>query len=85
MAPKEIEDWLDTEHSRDVGYKGDDAPESVGHASGRRIVKILRTKKANLDADDAPICARSSAMCIGTRRRGRTNAPTSRSRRGAIR
>jgi hypothetical protein len=53
MAPKEIEDWLDTEASREVGYK-EGSGESVGHASGKRIVEILRTKKADLsDADRA--------------------------------
>lgn len=52
MAPKAIEDWLDTDESRKVGYKGDGARESVGHASGKRIVAILRKKKADLDDDD---------------------------------
>ena len=52
MAPRELEDWLETEESRAVGQKdGDD--ESTGHASGRRIVQILRTKKAELTEDDA--------------------------------
>ena len=53
MTPTEIEDWLDTDESRSVGQKNGGG-ESVGHASGRRIVKILRTKKADLsDADYA--------------------------------
>ncbi|GAB4463860.1 MAG: DUF3140 domain-containing protein [Armatimonadaceae bacterium] len=53
MAPKEIEEWLETEESKSVGYKGDDdSGESVGHQSGRRIVEIKRTKKANLTDDD---------------------------------
>ena len=52
MAPRELEDWLETEESQAVGQKdGDD--ESTGHASGRRIVQILRTKKADLTEDDA--------------------------------
>ena len=51
MTPKEIEDWLDTDESKQVGQKSGDH-ESTGHASGRRIVDILRTKKADLaDAD----------------------------------
>lgn len=52
MAPAEIEKWLDTEESRKVGFKRDGADESVGHASGRRIVTILRKKKAELDGGD---------------------------------
>jgi hypothetical protein len=54
MAPAELEKWLKTEESRKVGFKGADgtARESVGHASGRRIVKLLRKKAAELTADD---------------------------------
>lgn len=52
MAPAEIEDWLDTEESRKVGFRRDGASESVGHASGRRIVAILRKNKAELDGGD---------------------------------
>jgi len=54
MAPTEIEKWLKTDQSRAVGFKGKDgsARESVGHASGRRIVKILRTKNADLEPED---------------------------------
>ncbi|MEV5002488.1 DUF3140 domain-containing protein [Nocardioides sp. LML1-1-1.1] len=51
MAPGEIEDFLETEESRSVGDES--GGESTGHRSGRRIVTILRTKKADLDADDA--------------------------------
>lgn len=50
MTPKEIERWLETDESRKVGAK-DDGGESVGHASGRRIVEIRNTKKADLTDD----------------------------------
>jgi hypothetical protein len=51
MTPAELERWLDTDESRSVGQK-DGGGESVGHHSGRRIVEIARTKKADLtDAD----------------------------------
>jgi hypothetical protein len=56
MTASEIEKWLKTEESKKVGWKGAEgkASESVGHASGRRIVSILRKKKADLsDADYA--------------------------------
>ncbi|MFS0865920.1 DUF3140 domain-containing protein [Microbacterium sp. 179-B 1A2 NHS] len=54
MTASEIEAWLDTDESKSVGQKDDDGGESVGHGSGRRIVTILRTKKADLtDADYA--------------------------------
>ena len=53
MAPAELEDWLESEESKRVGWKPDGG-ESIGHASGRRIARILRTKRAGLtDADFA--------------------------------
>ena len=55
MAPAELADWLETEESRKVGWKGSDGKgsgESVGHASGRRIVEIRRKRKAELDDAD---------------------------------
>ncbi|WP_394647428.1 DUF3140 domain-containing protein [uncultured Sphingomonas sp.] len=57
MAPAELEKFLGTDDSKRVGWKGGDGDgkgESVGHESGRRIVGIKRTKKADLtDADYA--------------------------------
>ncbi|HEY0131747.1 MAG TPA: DUF3140 domain-containing protein [Allosphingosinicella sp.] len=41
MDADEIETWLETAESKRVGFKRDGG-ESVGHASGRRIVEILR-------------------------------------------
>ena len=46
MAPQELEEWLDTEESKSVGDS--DSGESTGHRSGRRIVEIKNTKKAEL-------------------------------------
>jgi predicted NAD/FAD-dependent oxidoreductase len=51
MRPAELEAWLATEESRKVGWKPDGG-ESVGHASGRRIVAIARKAKAALDDED---------------------------------
>lgn len=51
MSPSEIEEWLETPESKKVGFKPNGG-ESVGHASGRQIVDILRTKKADLDGGD---------------------------------
>jgi hypothetical protein len=50
MAPAELETWLETEESRSVGDS--DGGESTGHASGRRIVALRRTKKDDLSDDD---------------------------------
>ena len=49
MSADEIEAWLSTPESKRVGQKRDDG-ESIGHASGRRIVQILR--KAEPSSDD---------------------------------
>lgn len=49
MTPAALERWLETEESKSVGV-GDG--ESVGHRSGRRIVEIQRTKKADLSDVD---------------------------------
>jgi hypothetical protein len=51
MTATELDDWLQSDDSRDVGQKSG-GHESTGHASGRRIIEILRTKKADLDEDD---------------------------------
>ncbi|WP_419825806.1 DUF3140 domain-containing protein [Sphingomonas sp.] len=54
MTPAEIEKFLDTDDSKRVGQKASEGAESVGHASGRKIVEIQRRKKAELtDADYA--------------------------------
>ena len=52
MSPAELEKWLGTEDSKRVGWKGEEGGESVGHASGRRIVEIKRKKRAELTDDD---------------------------------
>jgi hypothetical protein len=48
MAADELEAWLETPESRAVGQKRDGG-ESVGHASGRRIVALLRAGPAGED------------------------------------
>jgi hypothetical protein len=51
MTAGELEKWLGTEQSKEVGQK-DGGGESTGHASGRRIVSLLQTKKSELTDDD---------------------------------
>jgi hypothetical protein len=51
LTASELERWLETDESRSVGQK-EGGGESIGHASGRRIVEILRAKEGDLsDAD----------------------------------
>ena len=52
MTAAEINAWLETPESKKVGFKRGGKGESVGHASGRRIVTILGTKHADLDDSD---------------------------------
>jgi hypothetical protein len=50
MAPKELEEWLETEESKSVGDS--DTGESTGHKSGRKIVRIKRKNKDELTDGD---------------------------------
>lgn len=55
MTASELKKWLVTKESHGVGWKGEDGKgkgESVGHASGRRIVAILGKKQSGLTDDD---------------------------------
>jgi hypothetical protein len=53
MTPGQIEHWLETEKSKEVGWPEDhEGGESVGHHSGRRIVEIKHKKQADLTDDD---------------------------------
>jgi hypothetical protein len=54
MTASELEKWLTTDESQQVGQKSSDGAESVGHDSGRKIIKILHARKGDLtDADEA--------------------------------
>ncbi|MDV3256988.1 MAG: DUF3140 domain-containing protein [Sphingomonas sp.] len=54
MTASELCDWLETEKSWAVGWKGADGArsESVGHASGRHILSIIGKSRHDLSADD---------------------------------
>ena len=54
MTAAELDAWLKSAESRSVGWKGKDgqARESVGHASGRQVVSILRKDRAELTRED---------------------------------
>ena len=73
MTASEITSWLDTEESREVGQKNDGRGESVGHRSGRRIVKILGTKKADLTPSDV----KHMHTVVGYVKRHRAQGPDS--------
>lgn len=51
LTPAALERWLRTPESRAAG-RHPGGGESIGHASGRRIVKLLRRRKSELSEDD---------------------------------
>ena len=52
MTASEIEQWLETEHSKEVGQKQDGEAESTGHQSGRHIIEMLHRKDADYSTGD---------------------------------
>ena len=52
LTAGELERWLDSDESQAVGQKSGGSGESTGHASGRRIVELLRTRRDDLTDDD---------------------------------
>lgn len=52
MTAKQIEKWLGTEESKEVGFKENDKGESVGHKAGKRIIQILGKKHSEYTASD---------------------------------
>ncbi|HEX5567666.1 MAG TPA: DUF3140 domain-containing protein [Streptomyces sp.] len=51
LTPAQLQDWLERDESKAAGEHRDGG-ESTGHASGRRIVALLRTARADLTDDD---------------------------------
>lgn len=52
MTASQLQDWLDSDESKEVGQKKDGASESTGHESGRHIVRILGKKQGEYTDDD---------------------------------
>ena len=71
MDASEIEEWLETEESRKVGFVRPGESESVGRQSARRIVHILRAPEAELDEEDL----RHMRKVVGYVRRHRAQEP----------
>ena len=51
MTAEELESWLDTEESKEVGQK-EGEEESIGHKSGKRIIQLLQKKQDEYTDDD---------------------------------
>lgn len=61
MTPAALEKFLETPESKEVGQKKSEGAESAGHQSGRKIVEILRKKKADLTEADQKQMGRTVA------------------------
>ena len=60
MTAAELEKWLKSDESKEVGQKSGGG-ESTGHGSGRHIVKILRANNRTRAMTTTRTCARWSA------------------------
>lgn len=52
IPPRQLERWLEQPESRKVGFKDEKKGESVGHESGRRILRILAKRRDKLSDED---------------------------------
>ena len=52
MTAHRLQDWLETDESKQVGQKKGGSDESTGHQMGRRIVDLLDKKKGDLSDKD---------------------------------
>src|ERR1044072_565003 len=52
MDAAELEEWLESDESRRVGWTRPGAAEAVGRAPGRHILRILRSQGPELDEAD---------------------------------
>ena len=71
MDAAELEAWLETAESRRVGWTRPGEGESVGHAAGRQIVRILRTAELALGPEDYGLMRKA----VGFIRRHRAQEP----------
>ena len=52
MSATSLDAWLKTDESKEVGWANDSSTESVGHNSGRHIVRILHKQRDAYTDDD---------------------------------
>jgi hypothetical protein len=70
LSAEELEAWLATPESGRVGSRKDDG-ESIGHASGRRILGLLRASAGSFDEADLAFMRK----VVGFVRRHRAQEP----------
>ncbi|KAL3161665.1 hypothetical protein ABBQ38_008766 [Trebouxia sp. C0009 RCD-2024] len=62
MSNKELEDWLKTEKSQEVGWNPEGG-ESKGHQSGRYICELLPKKDSDFTDEDLQHMTHVNAYC----------------------
>lgn len=78
MSADEIEQWLDGEESRRVGFFRPGETESVGRQSGRAIARILRLAEPELGDEDYRQMRRVAGFVARHRAQEPANPVTSR-------
>ncbi|EKG17676.1 hypothetical protein MPH_05125 [Macrophomina phaseolina MS6] len=68
MSPKELKDWLGSQESAGSGWsKNDGSEETIGHESGRKVIKILEKNPKKIpekyDEEDIDHMRRVVAYC----------------------
>lgn len=63
MTAGELEHWLQTPESKEVGQKTSETAESTGHTSGRHIVALLHRKTSELTDHDIAEMRRVVGYC----------------------
>jgi hypothetical protein len=77
MEADELEAWLETPESRRVGQKREGG-ESIGHAAGRRLVRILRMPEPGLTEADWALMRKAAGFVARHRAQEPENIATSR-------
>jgi hypothetical protein len=77
MSADELEAWLETPESRRVGQKTGGG-ESIGHAAGSRLVRILRTPEPELTEADWAHMRKTAGFVARHRAQEPENIATSR-------
>ena len=62
MSKKELEDWLKTEKSQEIGWNPEGG-ESKGHQSGRYICELLPKKDSDFTDEDLQHMTHVNAYC----------------------
>ena len=78
MSANALARWLETDESLKVGFRRPGETESVGHAAGRHIVRILQSSPDDLDHEDIALMRKATGFIKRLRAQEPENTVTSR-------